>query len=163
MGARIVLLIYTLAALTRHRVIALAPEPRSALRTPKKFLPRSALLPLLAVGAAALPLRAGAGVGDVLAAAGRANEITYSQIGKNLQRMQRGDNSMGSVQSSTSPRALRRRAAMACRSRKVLDAAGIPDEKTCTIGVLDGGEGKILAVLEGLGDACAVDATRVCI
>lgn len=108
------------------------------------------------------------GVLDILEGASRANEITYSQNGKNLQRMGRGDYTMGSVQSSTTPKALKRRATMACKSPKVLaELAGADaglDEKTCTISVLDGeGIDRVLAALAALGSECNVDATHVCL
>ena len=77
--------------------------------------------------------------------------------------MQRGDYSMGSVQTSTAPRARKRRAALACKSRKVLDAARFADERDCVAAVLDGGAERVLAALDALGDACAVDATHACL
>lgn len=72
----------------------------------------SALLPVdrnvvvHSLGAAGLrsildPDAARAGVGDILDAAVRNNEITYSQNGKNFQRMSRGDYSMGSALDAT--------------------------------------------------------------
>lgn len=42
-----------------------------------------------------------AGVSDILDAAVRNNEVTYSQNGKNFQRMSRGDYSMGSASDAT--------------------------------------------------------------
>lgn len=108
------------------------------------------------IGAAAV-----ADVGDIFEAARRNNEITYSQNGKNIQRMQRGDYSMGSKQSSNSPSGRKRRAALACKSR-ALKASSYSSESQCTRDVLDGNEGEILRALESTSD-CKVDATHVCI
>mmetsp|Transcript_6220 Transcript_6220/g.26057 ORF Transcript_6220/g.26057 Transcript_6220/m.26057 type:complete len:197 (+) Transcript_6220:48-638(+) len=116
---------------------------------------------ILGVGAAP----AAADVGDVWAAAVRNNDVTYSQNGKNIQRMSRGDYSMGSRQTSTSERGLKRRAAMACKSPKALKEAGTygGSESACTRDVLEGRTEAILAALDRLGDECKVDATHVCL
>lgn len=119
---------------------------------------RSALLlsPLVA------PLAAQAGVGDIIEASQRASMVTYSQNGKNFARMAEGDSSMGSKYTSTEPRALKRKAAMACKSPKVIEKLST-DEKQCTMNVLNGELEPVLAALDALGDACQVDATHVCL
>ena len=88
--------------------------------------------------------------------------VTYSQNGKNFARMAEGDSSMGSKYTSTEPRALKRKAAMACKSPKVIEKLST-DEKQCTMNVLNGESEPVLAALDALGDACQVDATHVCL
>lgn len=155
----------------RVTCFALAALTATALRMPAAPL-RSALqgvfvsASVLAVGAAPLP--ALAGVVDVFSAAGRANEVTYSNNGKNLARMATGDYTMGTKLTSTSERGLKRRAIAACKSPKVLaairESATMPvDEAACTRFALDGDTAPILAALEQLGDQCKVDATHVCL
>jgi hypothetical protein len=131
---------------------------------------RGVLARALAAPAAALagvmgPGAANAGIADQLEAASRASEITYSQNGKNFARMAAGDNSMGSKKNtSLEPRAMKRRAAMGCKSGKVLAQARFADEKSCTVAVLDGpGVQRVVDALDALGDECLVDATHVCL
>ena len=150
-----------------HRVMGrriAAPQPHSSSSPRRREFLSSVFL---AVGAAPLtalrPRPCAADVGDVLAAASRANQITYSQNGKNIQRMQSGDYSMGSKPTSSEPRALRRRATAACKSPKVLQQLGMKDEKECNIAVLDGDVASVIDALTALGDACKVDATHVCL
>jgi len=105
---------------------------------------------------------ANADVGDILEAARRNSDITYSSNARNLKRMQAGDYSMGSQQTSTTERALKRRAVMACKSPKVLKATTYAGEADCTKSVLGGDADPVLAALDRLGDDCKVDATHVC-
>jgi len=105
-----------------------------------------------------------AGVNDIFEAAIRENDKTYSQNGKNIQRMQRGDFSMGAKQTSSSEKGLKRRAALACKSPKALKEVEIyPDEAACARDVLNGRIEPMLNALHRLGDSCKVDATHVCL
>jgi hypothetical protein len=72
---------------------------------------------------------------------------------------------MGRQDTSTNPKALRRRAAAACKAPKVLREAGVASEAECTRRVLEGEEGTrvMLDALERLGSACRADATHVCL
>ena len=121
--------------------------------------PGAALAGVVAPGAA------NAGIADQLEAASRASEITYSQNGRNMARMAAGDNSMGAKKNtSLEPRAMKRRAAMGCKSGKVLAQARFADEKACTVAVLDGpGVQRVVDALDALGDECLIDATHVCL
>lgn len=103
-----------------------------------------------------------ADIGDIFDAARRNNEITYSQNGKNIKRMQNGDYSMGSRQTSTSPSGFKRRAAGACKSSRALRASPYASEAECTRDVLDGNVDGILEALASIPD-CKVDATHVCL
>ena len=102
------------------------------------------------------------GVGDVLSAAQRASKVTYSSNAKNFARMGDGDYTMGRRDTSTSERALKRRAAAACKSPKALREAAIESEAACTKRVLEGDTQVMLSALERLGSACKADATHVC-
>mmetsp|Transcript_11390 Transcript_11390/g.33972 ORF Transcript_11390/g.33972 Transcript_11390/m.33972 type:complete len:157 (-) Transcript_11390:28-498(-) len=133
----------------RRRPIALHPA-------------RAAAAAFAFAGCVAAPRAADAGVVDQLAAASRAADITYSQNGKNLQRMGQGDYTMGTKFTSTEPRALKRRATQACKSPKVLAQSDFADEKSCTMAVLDGAVDRVIVALDELGDKCLVDATHVC-
>ena len=115
-------------------------------------------LPFLIVGTPVV-----ASVGDIFEAAKRSNEITYSSNAKNMQRMQQGDYSMGSKQTSTNERGLKRRAALACKSSKALKEAKYKNEGDCTRDVLAGTIDPMLKALDRLGDECKVDATHVCL
>ena len=153
---RVVFAVASCAALAPHT----RPEPTQLLsRTPFA----RALSSAVALVLCASPTAAPADVGDILAGAVRANEITYSQNGKNLQRMGAGDYTMGTKLTSTEPRALKRRATAACKSSKVLAKLGAADEKACTVRVLDGDVASVIGALDALGDECKVDATHVCL
>ncbi|KAH8057630.1 hypothetical protein JL722_6717 [Aureococcus anophagefferens] len=151
---RLVFAVASCAALAPHTRPQPTPLPS---RTPFA----RALSSAVALVLCASPTAAPADVGDILAGAVRANEITYSQNGKNLQRMGAGDYTMGTKLTSTEPRALKRRATAACKSSKVLAKLGAADEKACTVRVLDGDVASVIGALDALGDECKVDATHM--
>jgi len=110
------------------------------------------------------PVAAKGDVGDILDAAKRNSEKTYSNNARNIQRIQQGDYSQGAKQTSTSERGLRRRAALACKSPKALKASNYDSEADCTRAVLAGeGTQIMLDALDNLGDDCKVDPTHVCL
>ncbi|KAH8046723.1 hypothetical protein JL720_16318 [Aureococcus anophagefferens] len=151
---RLVFAVASCAALAPHTRPQPTPLPS---RTPFA----RALSSAVALVLCASPTAAPADVGDILAGAVRANEITYSQNGKNLQRMGAGDYTMGTKLTSTEPRALKRRARRRRKSSKVLAKLGAADEKACTVRVLDGDVASVIGALDALGDECKVDATHM--
>jgi hypothetical protein len=77
---------------------------------------------------------------DVLQAASRNSEITYSANAKNFARLGSGDASAGSKFASKSPKAAMRRAVQGCKSGEpIRREAGEENEKACITRLLDNG------------------------
>lgn len=87
----------------------------------------TSFLCLLTLSAAVPPAHAGM---PALDAALKANEVTYSNNAKNFQRMGEGDYSMGRKDTSTSDRAVKRRAMNGCKDGALRKLASM-SEKEC--------------------------------
>ena len=83
---------------------------------------------------------------DALAAALKASQITYSNNAKNIERMSKGDYSMGSKQTSQTERSKKRIATAACKNGAFRSFAKV-SEKQCNNRVFDN---DYKWVLEGL-------------
>eukprot|EP00591_Stephanopyxis_turris_P001319 CAMPEP_0195527576 /NCGR_PEP_ID=MMETSP0794_2-20130614/29345_1 /TAXON_ID=515487 /ORGANISM="Stephanopyxis turris, Strain CCMP 815" /LENGTH=144 /DNA_ID=CAMNT_0040658519 /DNA_START=233 /DNA_END=667 /DNA_ORIENTATION=+ len=85
---------------------------------------------------------ANAAVSDILSAAAKNSEITYSSNAKNLNRVSMGDGSGGSVydNSPKNPAAARRRAMTGCKidSARREAGQGKMSERDCNLKVMDG-------------------------
>ena len=93
-----------------------------------------------------------AGVGDILSAAAKNSEITYSQNAKNMNRLSAGDSSGGSVYNNnpTSDVAKKRRALTGCKSDLARKQLGDISEKDCNLRVFDGDYEYVLSALRAL-------------
>ena len=93
-----------------------------------------------------------AGVGDVLSAAARNSEITYSQNAKNMNRLSSGDSSGGSTfdNNPKSDVAKKRRALTGCKSDLVRKSLGNVSEKDCNLRVFEGDYEYVLSSLREL-------------
>mmetsp|Transcript_48860 Transcript_48860/g.110889 ORF Transcript_48860/g.110889 Transcript_48860/m.110889 type:complete len:175 (-) Transcript_48860:450-974(-) len=96
-----------------------------------------ALAATSAVAAAVSPVRAD--VGEILSAAARNSEITYSQNAKNFGRLAEGDSSAGSrYEDPKTPAAAKRRAMTGCKVALSRKEAGGMSEKDCNIRIMGG-------------------------
>lgn len=126
---------------------ARAPSPSTATLV-------AVLVALSTTAAAATlgPAPARAGVGDVLNAAVKNSEISYSSNAKNLNRLSTGDSSGGSrYDNDVVGPAARRRAMLGCKieaSRRLAGMGG--DEKACNLRVMGGDTTFMLDALKKL-------------